>query len=186
MTAGCAPWPKSKMAPWVGFFFFGPDPGPCSETVTSSTGTQSKTVFTYDAAGKPTSISYDSGTVDTYVYAGELISQVLRAGSLYASYTYEPYSVHYDAVGLFNVEWQLDALGYPRKLIYSHQLSAGVAPTVETYQYQYQNCRLVARTQTVANATTMDDWHYQYDAAGHISTITAANQTTFQEDYSCW
>ncbi|MGC4069735.1 MAG: hypothetical protein QM784_34765 [Polyangiaceae bacterium] len=66
MTAGCPIWPIEKTVPWVGMFFYGPNPGPCKETWTGKT---SQSVFVYDAQGRVTNLTDGSAQYE-YVYDG--------------------------------------------------------------------------------------------------------------------
>lgn len=180
-TAGCEPWPASAMVPWVGFFFYGPDPGPCGETHVDEAGVSTSSTFQYDAAGRVTSLT-TSSYVETYNYSGDLIQTVSRGGTPYGTFSYSAAAVTYTVPNSYTAEWQLDALGYPRRLVYT--IVAGT-PSVQSAVYEYENCRLVRRT-AEGTSTILGNWTYDYDAAGHITTVTTSNIGVLHEDYSCW
>lgn len=181
MTAGCEPWPASAMVPWVGMFFFGPDPGPCGETHVDEAGGSTSSTFQYDTTGRVTSVT-TSSYVETYAYSGDLIQTVSRGDSPYGTFSYSADAVTYTVPSGYTAEWQLDTLGYPRRLIY--KITAGT-PAVESALYEYENCRLVRRT-AEGTSTRLGNWTYGYDPEGHITTITTSNIGVLQEDYSCW
>jgi YD repeat-containing protein len=186
MTADCPIWPIEKTVPWVGMFFFGPDPGPCSETWSGET---SHSVFTYDAQGRVTNLTTESAEYE-YLYDGAKLMTVTSNGVKYGQYAYTSSTVTYvtgttESNG-YTAVWELDDRGYPRRVTVDLHSTATLAPD-ETYLYQYEDCRLVRRIAEPSTATRTDNnWTYTYDAYGHIVHVDITDGRFYDEDYSCW
>jgi hypothetical protein len=181
-TVGCPSWPASKLAPFVGSLFYGPDPGPCSWT----DGTTVRT-FAY-AGGLLQSITYSDGGSVTLTWDGERLVSSTETISADASVT-TLYSYSSDSLTLTTLRgmytattsYHLSPTGYPlsREYVYFITGDPGSMSPLETTTYHYDNCRLSGSK-------------YSYDAAGHLSSLFPANGTILIPypagtlDYSCW
>jgi hypothetical protein len=181
-TSSCAAWPRARLIPIIGPFFYGPDPGPCStvdddgrstytyqdgvlvsELYKADDGTiGNEVVITYgtDAQGRVTATS-GVGSGDVYEFGtGTLLDTLTYQGTL-----------------LLQARYSLSSSGYP--------LSAIVAKPgqpSETLTYAYKSCRLVQRT-------TSEVATYTYDSAGHVvarSILMDGQAYTQTYDYGCW
>jgi len=189
-AAECPRWPSHRLMPSVGPLFYGPDPGPCTETNLSST---SRTLGTYsfDDTGRVQKVSYENST-RTYNWTdGELTSTALAgsdpANAVVVSYAWSPTKVieHVPGTGESVREYLLNPAGYPTELWVTNQ-TTGVRRKRATYSYQ--TCRLVHRAAfnpdgSVDPGQTAD---YEYDALGHMSARNDVGGTRSVYDYTCW
>jgi YD repeat-containing protein len=187
-TQNCPLWPKEKLFPLTGLFFYGPNPGPCSITSSGVTKT-----FSYDTSNRPIRLANPDNTdVTTYTYDQALLVSALEVtttAQLNTTYTYSGNIASYtnsNASGLVSqYTYTLDAQGYPQTITAQGPVFGAYSPT--RYQNQYDNCRLSERLAYFADNTesSVEDTSYAYDSLGRI---IERKSTTFDEiyDYSCW
>jgi YD repeat-containing protein len=178
-TGSCPVWPRARLMPIVGPFFYGMDPGPCADQrgltyvyqagrlLSSTDQKQVTTTYGYDAQGTPTGSTASDQTSEVFEFgAGYLLDTVKKAdGSIAMQYRYT-----------------LSQNGYP--LTVSLNFPGNPTP-VASYSYSYSSCRLLERTQD-SGGTAPEKLSYTYDNLGHVSArvCDCINAVTF--DYSCW
>lgn len=180
-TNGCRNWPQSKLLPFVGIFFYGPDPGPC--TMVRSRQNESGPVtgtFTY-ASGVVQNVSYSDGKTEASQWQGDvLVSTKYATGE-------DTYAFSADTVVVTNTggsqTYHLSATGYPLTV----DILSG-SNTKISAAYRYLDCRLVHRDVVAANGNLMPDQSadYAYDAEGRIASRRYLNGDEDVFDYSCW
>jgi hypothetical protein len=185
-TSSCPVWPASKLMPYVGLFFYGPDPGPCTATTTYSTGlTSDDWVFGYDS-GLVVLETHSSEPSTTYAWSnGLLTSSVTTDSGSVTSYTYG-----YTANSLVvsngassEVRYTLSPSGYP--IAADVVLVAG--GSAMTASYEYSGCQLSRRVVRRDGALIASEcYSYEYDGAGHIVTRRFDDGVVDRFDYSCW
>jgi YD repeat-containing protein len=170
--------------PTIGPWFYGPDPGPCTET-----GTKVGT-YAYDDAGRVLTVSFAS-SVQTYSYADGALSSISGAMPAAAdgptTYAWTATAVTETLPGTKETirEYLLDAAGYPTELWVSD-------PALGTRRlwasYQYVDCRLMHRDVMLPDGSSDSSFtaDYDYDALGHLITRTSTDGTRIVYDCSCW
>ncbi len=197
VNAGCAAWPKQKVFPTVGPFFYGPNPGPCKMTVLPTSATVAEQIFTfnYDTTKQLASqTSGDGAAVVTYQFEqGLLVSETstTNGDATVTTYTYSGNTVTYSSTTSGGVisgyRYTLDAQGYPIATTALNPPATVTESTPTYYAYEYENCRIVRRVgynavnAVVANYLTQ----YTYDSLGRVSHRTSATRDELY-DYSCW
>jgi YD repeat-containing protein len=198
VNAGCAAWPKAKLFPTIGPFFYGTNPGPCKMIVTSGTTSTSTTTFnyTYDASGQLTGQVTDDGSqVTTYQYEQGLLTHETSTNTTASTqtvttYTYSGNTVTYSSASagatVSGYVYTLDAQGYPITVT-ALQVTSTDASVATHHTYEYENCRLLRRVgYNAANEeVTGQAAAYTYDESGRVSHRTMANRDE-SYDYSCW
>lgn len=185
-TSDCPPWPRDRLMPTIGPLFYGPDPGPCTETVSSS---PLVSAYSYDDSGRVTKVVTGTSTRTEQWTDGTLTSVTYLSSSgseLVITYTWKAASVTETVPGVREMvqEYELDAAGYPKELWLTDP-SSGTRRRGASYTYV--DCRLTHRDAFDAdgslNSQTAD---YEYDAAGHMSARNNKDGTKTKFDYSCW
>ncbi len=190
-AGSCPTWPIARLFPWVGPFFFGPDPGPCTHTQQGG-GVTNLFTLTYDAAGKLVSeVSANSSHAFTYSSDGRLASEADTGNAGQTNFTFlYPDAVHagYTQVnsrGESTVMYMLDAQGYPQSGTATGQVVNDGAPT--RWVYQYTNCRITERIAYDLDGGPYSNYTatFSYDSAGHLLEIKSG---TWDDvfDYACW
>ena len=179
-SVGCPAWPTKKLSPFLGSFFYGPDPGPCSWT-------DGMTVRTFNYSGDVLqSITSSDGGSETLTWDGERLMSSTETTAAGASRTTQ-YSYSADSLTLTTssssftatTTYRLSPAGYPLSREYSYKRSDGSSSPVETTTYEYVNCRL-------------SGYPDGYDAAGHLMGVFPTNGIrlipygTGTPDYGCW
>jgi len=186
----CAVWPRHQLMPTIGPLFYGPDPGPCTETNTSSTS-QTVGTYSFDDTGRVEKIVYANSTRD-YHWTEDTLSSITVRGSdpmdnLVASYTWSETMVTEKVPGTGESirEYFLDTAGYPTELWVTDQSSGARRLRAA---YTYVDCRLTHReafnADSSADPTQTAD--YEYDALGHMSARNGMDGTKSVFDYACW
>jgi YD repeat-containing protein len=187
--SACPPWPRARLMPLVGPFFYGPDRGPCSyrtvgggEPTTVTYGYQGDNVqteqqkldaiitpqynktYVSDAEGKLVSSSSEDG-LETFDYGADYLLYSLTRGGLPTE----------------QVRYTLNARGYPVRAA----ITIGSQGS-RTASYRYEGCRLAGRTISDVNGAVIEELAYTYDSAGHLSSRLGADGAGDMYDYSCW
>ncbi len=182
----CPPWPQSQLFPYIGPWFYGPHPGPCSMIVGDPTNPSMIREFSYDSAtGRVLSASDDA----TYVWQDDLLAAEITPGATY-TYSYEPDMVRIDRDGAPMYVFHLDANGYPGDV----EMDADGQPGFDVLmRYNYENCRAVSRTviEITPQAAALSSGFEKtmsYDVAGNLvgrnDLANSGNNETF--NYDCW
>lgn len=187
-TTDCpSPWPQTKVLPTVGIYFFGPDPGPCSQTTPTQTGVNTST------------FSYKSGRIDTITNGDMVRSYTWEQGVLTASewrtgaqvVTSSSYVWATDAVTETLVSGEvrryvLGASGYPKE-VWVSSLNASFSPYMAV-RYEYGDCRLARRVVLKADGSVdeLTTSVFEYDSKGHIVKQRYGSTLVETFDYSCW
>ena len=176
-TASCAVWPRSRLLPIIGPFFYGKDPGPCINNngstfsyeagrLLSSTDAKGlKTTYQYDAQGIPTGSTSSDGTSEAFEFGADYVLDTSKYadGSINAQYRYT-----------------LSPSGYPTAVTID-------VPNLPSRfgTYSYSNCRLLARTVALVGAAP-EKLTYEYDDTGHLTKRACDCGDAAAYDYSCW
>jgi YD repeat-containing protein len=186
-TAGCPPWPSSQLFPFVGAFFYGTNPKPCS----FSKHADSALTFQYDSAGRVVGASSADNT-QTLVYTftdGQLSKEVDTTGSTVTTYQFQYGTgmVTYTVSGgaqTYTGSYVLDARGYPQ--VATMVVTAPHANTTR-YTYVYDNCRMVTRNETDDSGSAQHaPVQYDYDGQGRMVRMYATDASfEWKWDYSC-
>jgi len=176
-TSACPVWPRTRLMPIIGPFFYGMDPGPCADvgyTYTYEAGrlltrqnraTQATSTFEYDAQGLLTGSTSTDASSSVFEFGADYVLDVEKGpdGSITSQIRYALTANGYPTT------FSLDSLGEPTRY----------------GSYAYDNCRLFERTRDVGT-TIPEKVSYAYDSEGHVSarTCVCSSDTTF--DYSCW
>jgi hypothetical protein len=164
-TDECPAAPIARLFPVIGPFWFGPDPGPCSDT--------DGWTYTYE---DDLLASSTQGGGETYVRDEQNRLIEVISDSDPAAYEYVDGEV-LETRTSHTAVYTLSERGYP--------LVASVLFTdsgqVETYDYVYEACRLVLRQGPPGRG----DRSYMYDEQGHIATLSDGGSVTTY-DYGCW
>ncbi len=187
-TQNCPPWPKEKLFPIAGPYFYGPNPGPCTVTTQGAVYT-----VTYDASNKPIrQATSDNVNVTTYGYTSGLLTtetDLNQANQNNVAYQYSDNAAGYtnsSAAGVLSTyTYTLDAQGYPQSVTAQGSILGPTSPA--RYQFLYDNCRITERVAYLADNTesTNSDMFFSYDSQGRMIERTS---TSFDEtyDYTCW
>lgn len=179
LTDGCRNWPQSKLLPFVGIFFYGPDPGPCT-MVRSHHGVSVTGTFSY-VSGVVQSVVYSDGSSEISQWQGDVLVSTKYANGE------DTFAFSADKVVVTNSggsqTYHLSATGYPLTV----DILSG-ANTKTSATYHYLDCRLVHRDflDASGNVTPAQTADYQYDAEGHITARRYGNGDEDVFDYSCW
>jgi hypothetical protein len=186
VTAGCALWPKGKLMPKVGPFFYGPDPGPC-RMGTPGNFLESAT-YTYDANGHLQTFGNFGRQVRYEFQEDQMVSFTIGGtDAVDGKVSYEAGSVLIRR-DLQDARFELDPRGYPRRATYDDNHDG--TPDWGRI-YQYENCQLKRvvfdsdlpappAEFSVSNST------YEYDSEGHVSVIRSDTGSSEAFDYACW
>lgn len=180
-TSGCPVWPQARLMPIIGPFFYGPNPGPCSNNdsaqsvkytyqggvlqseLEDSHGVQVVTTYSSDAQGRFT-MSSQGDMIDVYEFGANSLVDTETVGGMFRQ----------------EVRYSLSSSGYP--------LSAVVTLANHTslsVSYTYASCRLFQRTIVGPTGALTEQDSYKYDSAGRV--IARSTGTDEQKyDYSCW
>ena len=187
--SNCPTWPREKLLPIIGPFFYGPNPGPCTRTFQGVTYT-----FAYDSAGLVSSQSTGSSTTIAVTRTQGLdTTEVVNGsqGSTTTTYTYSANSIMGISTSSSGSQTQyfytLNDQGY----VTSYSL-VGTPPLTMMpvrYEYVYSNCRLIQRVAYLSNNSVDPNstTQYAYDSQGRLTARTSPDATTDEQfDYSCW
>jgi len=165
-SENCPSAPIERLFPIIGPFWFGPDPGPCSDSPEGTT-------YTYED-GLVQGSTLSGGQTYVRDELGRMIESVSTSDP--ATFEYSGNTVT-ETRDQHVVVYTLSNNGYPlTAVLYDAESSAP-----GTYTYHYVNCRLFIRDAPGA----LPDRTYEYDEEGHLSVILNGSvATTF--DYSCW
>jgi hypothetical protein len=187
-TAGCPTWPSSKLFPFVGAFFYGTNPKPCTISQHSDT----VLTFQYDSAGQVMGAANADNTQRIlYTFTdGRMTKEVDTTSTAVTTYVveYGTGTVKYTASGEtlnYTGTYLLDARGYP--------LSATMVATsprayTSRYTYAYENCRMIARYEfdDSGSTTPYSTVLYDYDSQGHMVRMYSTNGSfEWVWGYSC-
>ena len=175
-SANCSPWPLGKLFPFVGPFFYGPDPGPCQ----TNDGTYT---FSYADGHVQSDTDNTHHLTETFTWQTDRLLASSVSDSL-DSYTYSPGSVVIVTTQAgatpMTQTYRLNSAGYP--LDVSVDTGAGAQ---RWFKYGYVGCLLDRRFETDATGHELspqnEEVRYIYDAQGHV---LARNKALY--DYGCW
>ena len=193
LASDCPPWPAAKLFPWIGPFFYGSNPGPCTHVQIQPSGGSTKTYqFSYDASGTLQEEATTNGS-DRFSFTS---SEGLLTGATYTyvggqsafSYQYDSSSVTFTQTtesGTTVATYFLDSLGYPQHAQQTGQGAENGGPA--SWTYHYQDCRIQQRLIYDSSGAELTDYAstYSYDAQGNlIEILSEVWEDTFE--YSCW
>jgi hypothetical protein len=184
VTEGCPAFPTSKLLPYIGAFFYGPDPGPC-RVGRDPANFDAGSIIEYDTSGRPVAQRSAGGEFPTtFVWDGDLMVAAVSETSGTLSFAYEPGALtttNSSQKGVF----ELDPRGYPRRYVMTNIVGGAVQWVT---LYQYADCRIVGRKPDpdVMQERPINEETYTYDAEGHLVLISDAEGTILAFDYSCW
>jgi YD repeat-containing protein len=187
-TAGCPTWPSSKLFPFVGTFFYGTDPRPCTVTLRSDT----VLTFQYDSSGQVMGAATADNTQNTvYTFTdGRLIKEVDTTATTVTTYLFQygagtvTYSVSGGAQN-YTGSYILDARGYPQS---ATMVATSPRAYTSHYTYTYEGCRMVARNEFDDSGSTAPHAivQYGYDSQGRMVRMYSTDGSfEWQWDYSC-
>lgn len=183
-TSNCPQWPQSRLRPYVGVFFFGPDPGPCSSVHTTSAGSVSST-FNY--VGSQISTIVSASQTLTYNWASGLPTDytlsAASGGKATGQYGWSTTSVSESISIGTTTRIDLGPNGYPIDFWTTNSTASYML-----YRYEYSDCRLVRRVAYSSSGAPDSGitMAYDYDDKGHIVAERMGNGVTTAYDYSCW
>jgi len=164
-AAECPLAPVARLFPVIGPFWFGPDPGPCSDTDGSTYAYEGGLLASSTQGGGETYLRDDQDRLIEVVSNSDPATYEYVDGEVLETRT------SHTAV------YTLSERGYP--------LVASVVFTdsgdLETYDYVYEDCRLVLRQ----GPPSRGDRSYTYDDHGHLETLNDGGSVTTY-DYGCW
>ena len=188
-TGQCPAWPSHRLMPTVGPLFYGPDPGPCTETSITS-ASQTVGSYSFDDTGRVTKVSFGS-SIRVYNWIDGTLSSISYTGTgqldVVVEYTWSAAKVTESLPGSGESirEYLLDAAGYPTQYWLTD-------PSLGTRRlgasYTYVDCRLTHREAFNADGSSdsRQTADYKYDALGHMATRNNADGSETVFDYSCW
>lgn|GEM_PF-1106928 len=185
----CPPWPRDRLMPTIGPLFYGPDPGPCTETSIMSS---SQTVGTYafDDAGRVLNVTFPT-SLRSYSYQDDALSRVTYTApskpDSVITYVWSATSVTETLTGTGETvrEYMLNESGYPTELwVTDPDLGERRRSTI----YRYADCRLTHKEVVYSDGKPdpLQTADYAYDDAGHLIARTSTDGTKLEFDYSCW
>lgn len=184
-TTNCAPWPRDKMLPNIGFHFYGPDPGPCESTSTTSTRSV-KTTYTYE--GVQISSIATPASVKTFRWnQGSLVGYETTSSTATVSGQFDWTSdsvVETASTGMVT-KYVFGPTGYPLE---AWAATDPTLPLVLVMRYVYSDCRLVQRVALEENGSSVASGTgtIEYDDEGRIVTQRFDRGAVITYDYGCW
>ncbi len=188
--ADCPALETARLAPQVGPWLDGPDPGPCT-----STDTDGITTYEYDADGRLVSWEHTTGGSFTATYDDQGRMGTWTGPSTYVSLTYTGDTVIETTAPSSNeiptqiVTYELDSTGRPVVARIDRNLD-DLPGWIVTYLYD--DCLLARREvepgpSAVGRGTEPLTLTYTFDAAGRLTARAAEDGgNVMQLDYSCW
>jgi len=189
VSEGCPQWPRSQLFPYVGPWFYGPHPGPCSMLIGETTNPNFWLDFSYDeATGHVIGATGLDGDT-TYVWENDLLVRETTGATTY-EYVYETDVVRINRDGAPLYAYHLDPDGYPVDL----EMNVDSDPAFDVrMRHDYENCRIVSRTVVeIAPVAAGSEGSFakiiEYDDEGNLSLRRDSNGTGRDErfTYDCW
>lgn len=185
----CRKWPKDRLLPTIGPLFYGPDPGPCTETGISS-GSETVGTYSYDSQARVAKLTFGN-TVRTYQYQGDALASttysVPSQPDSVVTYVWSASKVTETTSGSIETvrEYSLDAAGYATELWLVNP-EAGTRQLYATYKYV--DCRLTHKDTLDSDGAIIPSLtsDYTYDDAGHMTARNNQDGTSIVYDYGCW
>jgi hypothetical protein len=176
--------------PQIGPFFYGPDPGPCSQTIKSNS--TYSTTFTYQAGKLRSSQQTQEGmtgveSTSTYAVDAEGRIESIKTGTDTTVFEYgSDYLLDTTTIEsgtrVIQVRYALSSSGYPTSAI----IMSGTGKSNELLRYDYVDCRLVTRVSLDSSGNVLGQLNYTYDAAGHVASRLDSENYGDSYDYTCW
>lgn len=186
VTEGCPVWPKAKLLPKVGPFFYGPDPGPCRMGTPGNF--LDNATYTYDANGHLQTFG-NFGRPVRYEYQGDLMVSFTIGGNdaIDGKVSYEAGSVLIRR-DVQDARFELDPRGYPRRATYDDNHD-GTPDWGRIYQYEDCQLKKVVLDSSLPAppaSVSVSNSTYEYDTEGHVSVIRSDSGSAEAFDYACW
>jgi len=168
-TENCAPWPREKLMPAIGPFFFGANPRPCRVKYVSS---DTNLYYEYSDGHLIAATAVASNDKTTYQLEGDLIVGATRtqpSGTSTIAFEYtDDLLIQTTTAGgtQSSITYQLGPNGYPT--LATLQPPQQGQPV--RFVHEYDTCRLVRRVAYNADGSVSNDntAEYHYDALGRI------------------
>ncbi|MGC4070183.1 MAG: hypothetical protein QM784_37095 [Polyangiaceae bacterium] len=188
VPVGCEPWPIDKLLPFAGPSFYGPDPGPCSVTLTTLGAAADVYDYVYSDDDVLVRLVYHDTQLNYQSYTYDSLGRIstITTGADVTTLSYAPNAVTLTGPSEIT-RYQLDALGYPVSVTSTSILKKELTTSGT---FTYDKCRLVSTTYTDGKGAPLPgegSTTIAYDSEGHMvrrENVSSGRVATY--DFGCW